>query len=239
MPDETVDTQEAPAESAEQTEPTEGEQEPEVEQPAYITTDQLQEELRKQDQSFRSWLGRRDKETLSHIGNVINERLSQRQETPDEISTRLLENPRDVIRSEFKAYQSEMTQKQTTHLNNTMETVGQLMESDPLYTDKSLGNEVVAEIKKMVQTGKFDSDLPPNQAGKVILGDALSNVIRTRQSAKVNPLSANTAQNTSSGLQPPARSTPKPKVPKLDDVTKTMAQKWGYSEEDLAKLYGQ
>jgi len=236
MEEENVDTQEAPAESVEQPEPTE---EPEVEQPAYITQEQLQEELRKQDSSFRSWLGRRDKETLSHIGNVINERLSQRQESPDEISTRLLENPRDVIRSEFQAYQNEMTQKQTTHQNTTLETVGELMESDPLYTDKNLGNEVVAEIKKMVLSGKIDSNLPPTQAGRVILGDALANVVRMRQNAKVNPLSSNTAQNTPSGLQPPASHTKKVKVPKLDDVTKTMAQKWGYSEEDLAKLYGE
>ncbi|MHC4525149.1 MAG: hypothetical protein ACYSU8_06405 [Planctomycetota bacterium] len=239
MSDEVVDTQQTPAESVEPLEPTEEMTDNEVQEPAYITTEQLQEELKKQDQSFRSWLGRRDKETLSHIGNVINDRLSQRQETPDEVSTRLLENPREVIRSEFQAYQNEMTEKQTTHLNTTMETVGQLMESDPLYTDKNLGNEVVTEIKKMVQTGKVDHDLPPGQAGKVILGDALSNVIRTRQNAKTNPLASNTAQNTTTGLQPPAKPTAKIKVPKLDNMTKTMAEKWGYSEEDLAKLYGE
>ena len=121
MEQEVVDTTEAPAESAEPTEPTDEQTEEVAEEvaeeqtPAYITAEQMQEALSKQDSSFRSWLGRRDKETLSHIGNVINERLAVKQETPDEISSRLLENPRDVIRAEMQAFESERTQKQTTH----------------------------------------------------------------------------------------------------------------------------
>ena len=166
MEQEVVDTTEAPAESAEPTEPTEVVEETVEEQtPAYITAEQMQEALAKQDSSFRSWLGRRDKETLNHIGNVINERLAVKQETPDEISSRLLENPRDVIRAEMKAYESERTQKQTTHLNSTMDTVGMLMESEPMFVDKELGNEVVSYLGTMVKTGKIDSSLSPEAAG--------------------------------------------------------------------------
>ena len=241
MPEEVVDTTETPAESVESTEPTENEVTEDVveeQAPAYITAEQMREALDKQDSSFRSWLGRRDKETLNHIGNVINERLAE-QETPDEVSTRLLENPREVIRSEFKAYQNEMTQKQTKHLNSTMDTVGQLMESDPLYTDKDLGDEVVAEIGQMVKSGKIDPELPPEAAGKIALADAVVSVFRKRAGEKVNPLSKNTPGNTSSGLKPPAKQTPNVKVPKLDDVTAEFAKKWGYSDEDLARVLGE
>lgn len=243
MPEEIVDTQEVPVEGGQPPEPTEEPQEPqEPQEPGYITTDQLKEALEKQDSSFRSWLGRRDKETLDHISSVINERLAAQAKSPetsDEMSTRLLENPREVIRSEFESYRNEMTAKETQHLDKTMNTIGGLMESDPLYTDQELGNEVVDEIKKMVQSGKIDRGLPPAQAGKIILGDALSNVFRRRQNAKVNPLSNNTPQNTGSGITPPATPPKKLKVPKLDDETKKWAEKWGYKEEDLARIYAE
>jgi len=239
MAEEQVDTPEVPVEDAEPSEPTETPEAP-PEEPAYVTAQDMQAALEKQDSSFRSWLGRRDKETFEHIGTVINERMSQRPpETNDEMSTRLLETPREVIRSEFEAFEAERTQKQTTHMNTTMETVGQLMEADPLYTDKDLGNEVVAEIKTLVQTGKIDQNVPPSQAGRIILGDAVANVFRTRQNLKVNPLSANTPNGGAPNLSPPSKPSKNVAMPKLDDMTKKMAEKWGYKQEDLARIYGE
>ena len=226
-----------PTEPIEPTEPVAAEPvEPAA--PAFITAEQMQDALGKQDSSFRSWLGRRDKETLNHIGNVINERLAK-QETPDEVSSRLLENPREVIRSEMKAYENERTQTQTVHLNETMDTVGALMESDPLYTDKDLGNEVVAEIGGMVKSGKIDPELSPEAAGRVALADAVVAVFRKRAGVKTSPLSANTPTNTSTGLAPPAKATPKIKVPELDEETAKFAKKWNYSDEDLARVLGE
>ena len=240
MEQEVVDTTEAPAESAEPTEPTEVQaEEPAEEQtPAYITAEQMQEALSKQDSSFRSWLGRRDKETLNHIGNVINERLATK-ETPDEISSRLLENPRDVIRAEMQAFESERTQKQTTHLNTAMDTVGMLMEAEPMFVDKELGNEVVSYLGNMVKTGKIDSSLSPEAAGKVALSDAIVAVFRERAGIKKNPLSGNSPTNIGPGLKPSAKPTVKAKVPKLDEETAKFAKKWGYSDEDLVRVLGE
>ena len=240
MEQEVVDTTEAPAESAEPTEPTEVQaEEPAEEQtPAYITAEQMQEALSKQDSSFRSWLGRRDKETLNHIGNVINERLATK-ETPDEISSRLLENPRDVIRAEMQAFESERTQKQTTHLNTAMDTVGMLMEAEPMFVDKELGNEVVSYLGNMVKTGKIDSSLSPEAAGKVALSDAIVAVFRERAGIKKNPLSGNSPANIGPGLKPSVKPTVKAKVPKLDEETAKFAKKWGYSDEDLVRVLGE
>lgn len=245
MPDE-VATQETPAESGQVNEPTpeelETEQLPETpEVPEYLTATQAQELLDKQASSFQSWLGRRDKETLSHIGEIIDQRIQsvRPKESDDEYSTRLLEKPREVIRAEIEAFSAERSKKETTHLNKTMESVGGLMESDPLYSDKDLGNEVVEEIKKMIQSGKVGSDLPPASAGKLMLADALSNVFRKRQSKKTNPLSTNKPGGGAANLNAPAAPTKKAKVPKLDEFTQRMAEKWGYKEEDLARLYGE
>jgi hypothetical protein len=247
MADEVVDTTEAPAEGVEPTEPTEPtepvEPEPaEPQEPAYITADQMSEALGKQDASFRSWLGRRDKDTLSHIGTVIDERLTanQSQPSPEDMASKMLDNPRETIRSEMDAYNTERTAKQTTHFNTTMETVGTLMESDPLYTDKDLGGEVVEELKRLAQTGKILTNVAAADAGKIMLGDALSNVIRTRQGVKTNPLGGNTPQNTPGSLSAPSTpAAPKVKVPKLDALTEKMAKKWNYKDEDLAQLYGE
>ena len=251
MADEVVDTNEAPAEGAEQTEPTETTETAEATEttevaeavePTYITADGLAEALETQRQSQQSWQGRRDKDLIAHIGTVINERLtaSQNQPSPEDMSSKLLDNPRETIRSEMDAYNTERTAKETTHFNTAMETVGNLMESDPLYTDKDLGGEVVAEVKRLVQTGKILTNIAPADAGKIMLGDALSNVIRTRQGVKTNPLGGNTPQNTTGSLNAP--STPaakKVKVPKLDSLTDKMAKKWGYTPETLEALYGE
>ena len=245
MPDEVVDTTEAPAESVEPTEPTGEEAQVEVQEeaaPVYVTQEALESALAGQTASTQSWLGRRDKETLGHIGTMMDERLKQQQEqaSPDELSSKLLENPREFIREETRRFQTEEFNQNTKHVNTTMETVGGLMESDPLYTDKDLGNEVVAEIKELVNSGKINTKVAPTEAGKLILGDALSNVFRKRQGAKTNPLSANAPGNTGSSLTAPAAAAKKKvSTPKLDEVTQRMADKWGYSEEDISKLYGE
>ena len=248
MPDEVVDTNEAPAEGVEQTEPTETtemtEQTEATEptEPAYITADQMSEALEAQRQSQQSWQGRRDKDLLSHIGTVIDERFTQNQEQPstDEMSSRLLDNPRNVIRSEMDAYKAEQTTQETNHFNTAMETVGNLMEADPLYSDKTLGTEVVEEVKKLVQTGKIQKNIAPADAGRIMLGDALSNVIRTRQGVKTNPLDSNTPQNTGSSLAAPSSpGVKKVAVPKLEELTAKMSKKWGYSDEALAQLFGE
>jgi hypothetical protein len=255
MPDDVVDTTQVPADGAGPTEPTDVPDDtptdtpadvpvdvPPDDTPTYITADHLAEALETQRQSQQSWQGRRDKDLIAHIGTVINERLTanQNQPSPEDMSSKLLDNPRDVIRSEMDAYNTERTTKETTHFNTAMETVGNLMETDPLYTDKDLGGEVVAEVKRLVQTGKILTNIAPADAGKIMLGDALSNVIRTRQGVKTNPLGGNTPQNTTGSLNAPSTpAAPKVKVPKLDALTEKMAKKWGYKDEDLSQLYGE
>lgn len=237
-----VATPQDPAASADLQEPTADPiEEPAAVEPEYLTAAQAKELLDKQAASFQSWLGRRDKETFAHIGTIIEERIKdvKPQVSNDELSTRLLESPREFVRQEFEALQNERTQKQTKHLNSTMETVAELMDTDPLYSDKDLGNSVVEEIKKMVQSGKMSNELKPKDAGKVLLADALTSVFRKRQSLKTNPLSANTPGSGASNLSPPSAAVKKVKVPKLDEVTQRMADKWGYKPEDLAAIYGE
>ena len=241
MADEVVDTNEAPVTDAEPTEPTEPTEEVQPEF-SYVTAEDLEAALGKQDSSFKSWLGRRDKETLNYIGQVIDQRLTQNksQPTADEISAQLLENPDAVLRSKFNQFRQEQTTQQTQHINTAMQTVGSMMEADPLYTDKELGNEVVSEIKNLVQSNKINYNVPSGESGKLVLADALTNVMRKRKNVKTNPLSTNTPSNKGGGIKPPATpSAPKVKVPKLDEYTAKMVKKWNYSEEDIARVLGE
>jgi len=205
-----------------------------------MTAADLDAALDRREQSNQSWMGRRDKALLDNVGNIINQRLSERpQETPDEASTRLLENPREMIRSEMENWQSEKTAAQTSHLNDAMESVGEMMESDTLYTDKVLGNEVVEEIKSMVQTGKVESGIPGKQAGKLMLADALTNVMRKRAGAKTNPLEKNKPGGGGENLSAPAKVIPNVKAPKLDEEAQKLADTFNYSPEDLARVFGE
>lgn len=245
MPDEQVDTPDESVETDQTSqEPTETEQQQTQEQtPAYITAEQLLAELDKRDQSQRSWLGRRDKELTNYITNVIEERLKSQpsmsvEQMAEEFSQKLHENPRKVIRAEIEAMTSEQQRFHQKQLSSTLTIIGNSMESDPLYDDKTLGNEVVDDIKEQVQQGKFDPRLNPEQSGKIMLGNALANVIRKRSRQKVNPLAKNKPGSGSKTLSPPAKTDrPRTKVAALDDQTRRMAKHWGYDEESLAKLF--
>lgn len=248
MPDEIVDTptepvipdDPAPVEPTEPVEPVEPAVPAEPAQPAYITTDQLTAELDKRDQSHRSWMGRRDKELTTQIGGVIDERLTrqqQTQQTPEEVSMALSENPRAVIRAEIEAVTSEQNQQHQTHVTNTMTQIANLMDSDPLYGDEELGKDIVENIKKQVESGKVNAGMAPEQAGRLMLGDALASVHRTRAAQKINPLGTNVPTKDGSNLNPPAAKKKAIKHEQLDARTQRMADHYGYKPEDLARIF--
>ena len=74
---------------------------------------------------------------------------------------------------------------------------------------------------------------------KLALADAVVSVFRKRAGAKTSPLVGNTPGNKGAGLSPPAQSTPKLKIPELDEETQKFAKKWNYSDEDLARVFGE
>lgn len=214
-------------------------EEPIVEEPQiqYMTPEQVAETVSRETNQLKTWLGRRDKDLLNQVGNIIDERLSKKMETPEELSSKLLEDPVNTIREIMTETQNQQTTKTQQHSTDTLTHLGTMMDSDPLYQDKDLGNELVDEVKKQFQTGKVDESLSPQAAAKVVHAEALANVLRARK--KANPLKAN-QPGSSTGTIMPGTSSVKttPKMPDLSEDTKKWAKKWGYSDKDLIRIYG-
>ena len=91
-------------------------------------------------------------------------------------------------------------------------------------------------LQKQFQQGKLSTDVTPESAAKILHAEALSNVMRNRQ--KANPLSKNSPVTATGTLAPGAPSlTPKVKVPELSAENKAFANKWGFNDEDLTRIF--
>jgi hypothetical protein len=216
------------------------EEAPVVEQPEetqLMTPDQVAEHVSRGTNEIKSWIGRRDKDLLNQIGGIIEDRISKKVETPEDLSNKLLEDPVNTIKQIMSETQTAEQTKSQRHGSETLEYIGNMMDSDPLYEDKDLGGELIEEVKKQFQSGKVDTRLSPEAAAKVLQAEALSNVMRGRK--KENALVKNKPGSGAGTLTPGIPSTKKgPKVPDLTEETKKWADKWGYSQEDLARVYG-
>lgn len=215
--------------------------EPEVETPEapevrYMTTEEVAEAVSRGTNDLKTWIGRRDKDLFGEIGTLIDQKIPKVQQDPTELSDALLQDPVSTIRKIVSESQSEESQKVQHHSSQTFEKLGSMMDSDPLYQDKDLGNDLIEEVKKQFQSGKIDQTLSPSAAASVLHATALSNVMRARQS---KPSLTN---KPSSGIGSLAPGVPggakKIKVPKLSPDTQKLADKWGYKPEDLARVYG-
>jgi DNA-directed RNA polymerase subunit F len=210
--------------------------EPEQTEPRYMTPEEVAEAVSRGTNEIKTWMGRRDKDLFNQIGSIIDQRMAKKSETPEEISSKLLEDPITTIKEIMNETQAQQTTQLQTHHSETFNYLGNMMDSDPLYEDKDLGNELIAEVKKQFTEGRIDTSLSPKAAAKLLHAEALANVMRNKR--KNNPLTKNTPASSIGSLQPGVpTTTPKPKAPKLDPETLKWAQKWGYSDEDLTKLY--
>ena len=215
--------------------------EPEVETPEatevkYMTPEEVAEAVSRGTNELKTWIGRRDKDLFDRFGNLIDEKIPKPRQDPTELSDALLQDPVSTIRKIVNESQSEDSRKVQNHHSQTFEYLGSMMDSDPLYQDKDLGNDLIEEVKKQFQSGKVDRSLSPRSAASVLHADALANVIRARQgkvALKNKPASA--IGSLSPGV-PGGGS--KIKAPKLSPDVQKLAEKWGYKPEDLARIYG-
>jgi hypothetical protein len=221
-----------PVEPTEPIEPTEP-----AEPTEYMTPEQVAEAVSRGTQDMKTWMGRRDKELFGQIGGMIDERIPKQVQPPDEVSTELLNDPVSTVRKIMSEATTEKDRNSQRHNSDVFTHIGNAMDSDPLYQDKELGDDLVAEIKAQFQAGKIDASLSPESAAKVLQANALSNVMRNRQGK--NGLSKNQPGAPAGALQPgPPSLKPKLKVPDLPAELMKLARDWGYSNEALAKLYG-
>lgn len=197
-------------------------------EPTYVTREQLDELISKQDQRLQTWLGRRDADLI----DKIKERMAPPPD-PGDVRDKMMEDPQGF----FRTMQQQVDRERTARMNDVLAKAGGILDTDPLYDDKAFGNEVVNEIKRLA--GNIDPSLSTAAAAKMLVSDATLAVERKRRAAPKNPLAGNTPQNTGEGIKPAAGGKKKPpKVELESDLAKRMAAKWGYSDEKLAELFG-
>lgn len=217
-------------------------EQPEVETPEetqevkYMTPEEVAEAVSRGTNELKTWIGRRDKELFDRFGNLIEEKIPKPQQDPTELSDALLSDPVSTIRKIVSETQSEESQKVQHHNSQTFEHLGRMMDTDPLYEDKALGNDLVEEVKKQFQQGKLDQNLSPQAAASVLHANALANVMRARST---KPGLQNKPAAGIGNLAPGVpNSSKKTKAPKLSPDVQKLADRWGYKPEDLARVYG-
>jgi hypothetical protein len=195
----------------------------------------ISEALEKQKQQLMSWIGRRDAELFQRLEQQKYQ-APVPQKDPETLRNELLDDPEAFISQALSRTISKMDQQNKTFTQSVFSQAGQLMETDPLFADKDLGNEVIKEIQGMA--GRVDMGLPPHIAAKQLVSDATLAVIRRKKATPVNPLARNTPVRTPvGGVSPPAAPKQTAKVPALSERTAALAKRWGYKSDDLAKIF--
>ena len=198
-------------------------------------------------QRTTSWLGRREKEfsdnILRNVSQLLESKLAHlrgpEEPAPVGSSTDIFDNPDKWARTVIPKILHEEISKQTKAEQNfnteVIRHAANLMDSNPLYTDKTLGNEVVAEIQKGFHS--VNRSLPPDVAAELTVNRALAKVIAARTAVKANPLTGNTPV-TGIGTIKPSGVAPTGKAPpvKLDDIAKKVASWFGNTEEDVRDM---
>ena len=192
-------------------------------------------------QRMASWQGRRDKDLLDNVGQIIDSKMTQSQPAPE---TTMYDDPDGWVEKKFQEkipqmMDQEIYRRTTQDQQYTSEVIryaGSLMDKDPMFADKDLGNEVISEVQK--NFGSLNKGLTPDVSAQLLVSNAFSNVMR-RRNVKGSPLAGNTGAGNVGGITPPAGTPPKAKPVKLTDEAQKLADRWGYSEEDLGKVFGE
>jgi hypothetical protein len=198
-------------------------------------------------QRTASWLGRRDKDLIDNIGNLIEQRLKTAVPAPQTTEktdiNSLLENPdawaesklRTVVPQIFDQELQRRTKAEQQYTTELIKNAGSIMDSDPLFNDKEFGKQVIEEVQKGF--GSLDKRLPPDVNAQLVINNAITSVYRKQALTKKNALAGNQPGKTVGTITPPATQKTTVKAPKLSDTAQSLAKRWGYSNEDLAKLF--
>jgi hypothetical protein len=191
---------------------------------------------------FQSWIGRRDQALMENIATTIDTRLrsiTPPAPPPPSDPQALLDNPDAWAEQKVPQIINKLVQQQTqaeqNFRANVVQSAGQIMNVDPLFSDMQFAEEVARESSKYYDS--IDRRLPPDTAAENIIYKAVAAVQRRRITEKVNPLAGNVPGRAPGVQTPPAAQAPKVKVPKLSEAAARMAKMWNYSAEDLAKVF--
>jgi hypothetical protein len=197
-------------------------------------------------QRMASWTGQRDKDLLNTIGGMIDQKFSQTkriEQEPPNVSS-ILDDPEawldQRIREKAPRVMLEEVERATTAERNynssIIQVAGQMMDNDPLFKDRDFGAEVIKEIQQ--QFGGLNKQLHPNVNAQLLINSAVVNVYRKRAGQNTNALSGNTGVKSGVGGVKPGNVVPlKSKPVKLSPDAEKLARRWGYKEDDLARVF--
>jgi hypothetical protein len=195
-------------------------------------------------QRTASWMGRRDKDLMENIGNLIDSRMrtmAPPAPPPPSDPQALLENPDaylgQLVPRILDQEISRRTQQEQRYMTDLVSNAGKLMQDDPLFNDEEFGKQVAEETSR--QFASIDKRMPANVAAELLINRATAAVIRKQRGEKVNPLAGNTPGRAPASITPPVAAAHKVKLPPLSDLTKEFQKKWGYTDDAMAKLYGE
>lgn len=236
-----------------QQEQSQEQQEQQQQAPAPLTPEQIAAQAADLAvQRMQSWQGRRDKDLFENLGNFIDSKLRSVSPPPQQIPTKidpaeLLTKPEEVLQSMgyvraadiptiMQQQVQNMTKAEQNYSAEVIRNAAAAMDADPLFTDKEFGNEVVAEIQK--NFGSLSRQLPPNVAAQLLVSNSVANVYRKKAGLKANPLAGNKPIDGPNGtIKPPATPPRAVKPVKLSEHAERLAKRFGYKEEDLAKVF--
>lgn len=216
--------------------------EPTLEPPPLTADDIISKAGEQAFQRMASWQGRRDKDLLDSVGQMIDSKMTSSQSTDEPIT--MLDDPDTWVEGKFKEAIPRMMDaelqrrgsQQQQYTSEIIQHAGRLMDADPLFSDKDLGNEVIAEVQKIF--GTVNQNVSPDIGAQLLVSNAYSNVMRKRN-VKSNPLAGNTGAAGVGGVTAPVTNKPNVKPVKLTALAQKLAERGGYTDEDLARVFGE
>lgn len=206
----------------------------------------IEKATRKSFDQIASWIGRRDKALSEQIGGVIDglrneiyELKSGRggkavePESGKDAFDAFVENPSRWLDMEISRRQNAAAQRSQTVIAHA----ARLMETDPIFEDRDFGREVIGEMANVM--GDIPQNSSPDVAAKLLVSEALRSLVRKRAATPKNAYAGRGPSGGAGGVKPPGAPASKPRVPKLSPEVRRLAKAWNYSEEDLARLYGE
>lgn len=224
------------------------EEPPPVVPPPQLTPDQIIERAAEMSfQKMASWQGRRDKDFLTNISQMIESRVPQPQAQPAAPSidpATLLENPdawlEQAVPKVLSNYAKQEQAKVEAFNNEIVRHIGNQISTDPIFageeneSNKVARKAILDEVTSSI--AKVDRSLPPNIAARVVYNEAVSGIYRKAVNTKVNPLAKNTPITGPQGtLTPPVHTSPKARPVVLDDVARAFKNAYKMTDEEVAE----
>ena len=194
-------------------------------------------------QKTASWLGRRDQDLLQNIGSMIDSRMQTVQapasEPEPDSGEQIIENPDAWFQQKYNTIRGQEAEYQQQYESALIQHAAKIMDTDPLFRDVEFGKEVVSEVKR--NYGRVNRNLPVPDAANLMVKEAIASVQRKKSTQKTNPMQNKQPAGTGLGsVNPPKSSSAKGgKGVDLSPRAKEMAEKWGYKEDDLKRVFGE